>query len=279
MPPPESGVDPMRPRLYRVRRAWRELGDTAGLELVPEHGGPAPRCDPGQFNMLYAFGIGEAAISVSRRAGDGFVHTVRELGPVSRALGALAPGAMLGLRGPFGRGWPLRECRGRDLVFIAGGLGLAPLRPALDAVLAARADYARVALLVGARQPDQLLYAQELAAWSARGDLQVLVTVDHADASWRGRVGVVPALLPYATFDPMRTTAMLCGPEAMMRFSAHALRGAGVAARDVHLSMERNMQCGCGLCGHCQFGPYFICRDGPVMRLDQVEPLLGCREI
>ena len=274
-----TSPDAMRPRPYRVRRAWRELPDTVSLDLVPADGGTPPRGSPGQFNMLYAFGVGEAAISISRDAPGGYLHTIREVGAISRALAALQPGSQLGLRGPFGRGWPLRESRGRDLLIIAGGLGLAPLRPALDAVLGARADYGRVALLFGAREPAQILYREQLRDWAARADLQVHVTVDHADASWHGEVGVVPALLARAEFDPANAAAMVCGPETMMRFTAGALRAAGVDDSRVHLSMERNMQCGIGRCGHCQFGPTFVCRDGPVMRLDHIAALLSCREV
>ncbi len=278
-----AGADPspdaMRPRPYRVRRAWRELPDTVSLDLVPADGGAPPRGSPGQFNMLYAFGVGEAAISISRDAPGGYLHTIREVGAISRALAALQPGSLLGLRGPFGRGWPLQDSRGRDLLIIAGGLGLAPLRPVLDAVLGARADYGRVALLFGAREPAQILYREQLRDWAARADLQVHVTVDHADASWHGEVGVVPALLARAEFDPANAAAMVCGPETMMRFTAGALRAAGVDASRIHLSMERNMQCGIGRCGHCQFGPTFVCRDGPVMRLDRIAALLACREV
>lgn len=263
--------------MLRVRRAWRELPDVVTLDLGAP-GGDVAEHAPGRFQMLYAFGVGEAAISISQVGPDALLHTIREVGPVSRALAALRAGDTLGVRGPFGRGWPLADARGRDLLLIAGGLGLAPLRPALHAALDARGDYRRVVLLFGARQPRQLLWADELRRWAARDDVQVEVTVDHADATWHGHVGVVPDLLPRVAFEPARTTAMVCGPEIMMRFTAQALRAAGVAATDIHLSMERNMQCGIGLCGHCQFGPTFVCRDGPVMALERIEPWLTVRE-
>ena len=273
----EPAADTLRPRLHRVRARQRETADTVSLELVAPHDRPAAFA-PGQFHMLYAFGVGEAAISISRGTGDALVHTIREVGPVSRALAALQVGDMLGVRGPYGRGWPMAEARDRDLLLIAGGLGLAPLRPALDAALAERAAYRRIALLVGAREPGQLLWPRALHEWGERSDLQVQCSVDHGGADWSGHVGVVTSLLPRVDFDPARSVAMVCGPDPMMRFCAQALGAAGVPQQAVHLSMERNMQCGVGWCGHCQFGPTFVCRDGPVMRLDRIARWLTCKE-
>ncbi len=268
----------MRPRLARVRSTRRELDDTVSLELEAADG-TLPCFAPGQFHMLYAFGVGEAAISISGARGDGRLHAIRAVGPVSRALAALAPGAMLGVRGPFGHGWPLERARGRDLLLIAGGLGLAPLRPALEAALAARAQYGRITLLTGARSPAQQLWAEDLRAWAALPGVRVECTVDRADAAWRGHVGVVTALLDTIDLAPARSVAMLCGPEPMMRACAGALRAAGLADRDIHASMERNMQCGIGLCGHCQLGPAFVCRDGPVMSLQRLAGLLPWPQI
>ena len=185
------------------------------------------------------------------------------------------PGDVVGVRGPFGRPWPVDEAEGRDVVIVAGGIGLAPLRPALLHVLARRERYGRVTLLYGGRAPEQLLFREQLAGWRAREDLDVGVTVDMARGGWRGRVGVVPALVPGARLDPENTTAMICGPEIMMRASASALTDRGVPASSIHISMERNMQCGFGRCGHCQLGPTLICRDGPVYPLDDHRPLVG----
>lgn len=270
--------DPMVPDVYRVQQVRRELPDIATLELIPLDG-VVPAFMPGQFNMLYAFGIGEAAISIS---GDSarprtFVHTVRDVGKVSGAIAKLAPGAMVGVRGPFGTAWPNAE--GNDVVIVAGGLGLAPLRPAIYRVLAHRERYGQVAILYGTRTPAELLFATELARWRQRLDVQVMVTVDHADATWHGDVGVVPRLIPRASFDPGHTVAMVCGPEVMMRYTAQGLLGAGVPATQIHLSMERNMKCAIGLCGHCQFGPDFICKDGPVMTYDRIGSALTVREL
>jgi NAD(P)H-flavin reductase len=273
-------LDPWVPLAYRVHRARRELADIATLELVPL-AGEVPSFLPGQFNMLYAFGIGEVAISMSgdpARTGA-FVHTVRDVGAVSGAIARLGTGAVVGVRGPYGTAWPATAAEGSDVVIVAGGLGLAPLRPAIYQVLANRARYGRVVILYGTRSPNEILFRTELENWRRRLDIELMVTVDHADASWHGDVGVVPKLISRASFDPDHTVAMVCGPEVMMRFSATALLGAGVPVEQIYLSMERNMKCAVGLCGHCQFGPDFICKDGPVMSYDRIASFLAIREI
>ncbi|HEX7683942.1 MAG TPA: FAD/NAD(P)-binding protein [Trinickia sp.] len=272
--------DPFVPQIYRVARVRRELPDTTTLELV-RLAGARPAFEPGQFNMLYAFGVGEAAISMSGNRADerAFVHTVRNVGAVSAALARLEEGATIGLRGPFGTGWPVAAAEGSDIVIVAGGLGLAPLRPAIYDVLANRSRYGRVVILFGSRNPKEVLYRRELEQWRKRLDVQIEVTVDHADASWRGHVGVVPTLVAGAAFDPRETVALVCGPEVMMRFTVNALRDAGVAPDQIYLSMERNMKCAIGLCGHCQFGPTFVCKDGPVMRFDTIAGIFSVPEI
>lgn len=270
--------DPMLPRTYRVTRTHRELHDTATLMLSPAEGAPPP-FRPGQFNMLYVFGVGEVAISFSGDPQDQaqYVHTVRAVGAVSRGITRLKPGALLGVRGPFGTGWPVETAAGADVVIIAGGLGLAPLRPAIYATLARRERYGRVVVLFGARSPADILYLREIERWRRRLDVEVAVTVDHADPRWRGNVGVVTKLLGRAALDPHNTVALVCGPEIMMRFAAMALQEAGVPAERIHLSMERNMQCAVGLCGHCQFGPDFVCKDGPVLSYDRIADRLAVR--
>jgi NAD(P)H-flavin reductase len=275
-----SPADPFMPLSYRVTQVRRELADTVSLTLAPL-AGTRPPFAPGQFNMLYAFGVGEVAISMSGSLRDtaGFVHTVRDVGAVSGALARLEAGATLGLRGPFGTGWPVAAAEGADIVIVAGGVGLAPLRPAIYEVMENRARYGRVAILFGSRSPADLLFRHELEQWRQRLDLDIQVTVDHADTGWRGHVGVVPALIPRVAFDPGDTVALVCGPEVMMRFAATALHDAGIAAQHIWLSMERNMKCAVGLCGHCQFGPDFVCRDGPVMRYDRIADILAVREI
>ena len=277
---PAALVDPFVPTIYRVRQVHRELSDTVTLEIVSPNG-TCPRCIPGQFNMLYAFGVGEAAISVSGDCADDshFLHTVRDVGAVSKAITALEAGAVVGVRGPFGAGWPVVEAEGSDIVIVAGGLGLAPLRPAIYHVLANRSRYGRIAILFGTRDPHEMLFREELEAWRRHLDISVEVTVDHADASWRGTVGVAPDLIPRASFHPIDAVAFVCGPEIMMRYTASALIDAGVTADRIYLSMERNMKCAIGLCGHCQFGPSFVCKDGPVMRYDRIAGRLAAREI
>lgn len=275
-----TAPDPFLPQPWRVERRRRELIGAVTLELAPL-AGARPDFAPGQFNMLYVFGVGEVAISLSGDAerGTTFVHTLRNVGAVSGALTALQVGASVGVRGPFGRGWPLAEAEGADLLLVAGGLGLAPLRPALYAILARRERYGRVVIMVGSRSPEDILYRRELEHWRRRPDLEVLLTVDHADADWRGHVGVVPALIPHAGLDPAETLALVCGPEVMMRFTANALLAAGIRPERIHLSMERNMKCAVGQCGHCQFGPFFVCKDGPVLRYDRIGTILAVPEI
>jgi len=273
-------ADPMVPIGARVLRRRRELADTWTLEIEPEDQGVL-RFGPGQFNMLYAAGIGEVAISVSGdpAAARHLVHTIRDVGKVSRALTRLRPGARLGVRGPFGSTWPVEAAFGRDVVVVAGGLGLAPLRPAIYQLLAERERFGRIALLYGTRSPAEILYPRELERWRRRLDLQLEVTVDHAGEDWRGHIGVVPHLIPRAFFEPAQTVAFVCGPEIMMRFAALELRDAGVAEDAIHLSMERNMKCALGHCGRCQFGPLLVCRDGPVVSYDRIARLLAVKEL
>jgi NAD(P)H-flavin reductase len=271
--------DPMVPEVARVARVRRELSDVWTVEINPGANGVA--FEPGQFNMLYAFGVGEAAISISGDPAkpETLVHTIRAVGRVSTALAHLKPGDALGLRGPFGRGWPVAAAVGRDVVVVAGGLGLAPLRPLLYRLFAERERHGRIILLSGARSPAEVLFRNELKRWRARLDIEVEVTVDHADPDWRGNVGVVTTLIARAAFDPSNTVAFVCGPEIMMRIAAVELEKAGVAAEAIYLSMERNMKCAIGHCGHCQFGGDFVCRDGPVATHARLGPLLALREI
>lgn len=279
---PEAAADGVLvPRILRVRRRRQETRDTWTLDVTPADDGPAGAFLPGQFNMLYAFGVGEVPVSFSGDPGvaTSWTHTIRAVGPVSRALAALKPGQALGARGPFGTAWPVADAEGHDVLILAGGLGLAPLRPVLHALRAARARYGRVVLLYGARSAADILYRNELRDLRRSLDLSVEVTVDHADAEWRGHVGVVTGLLRRADFDPASTVAMVCGPEVMMRFGMAALDRAGVPAARTWISMERNMKCAVGHCGHCQFGPAFVCRDGAVFRGDTVAGLLPVAEL
>jgi NAD(P)H-flavin reductase len=231
--------------------------------------------------MLYAFAVGEVPISMSGDPGRApeLVHTVKALGAVTRALCELRRGTVVGVRGPYGRPWPMDALKGQDVILVAGGLGLAPLRPVVYHILRHRPDYGQTWLLVGARTPDDLLFARELARWRERGDLHVLSTVDRAGASWKGRVGVVPALIGEVRFDPQRTVAFVCGPEVMMRFTIRELAQRGLPDQHIYVSLERNMECALGWCGHCQYGSSFICKDGPVFRFDAIRSRFFLREL
>jgi NAD(P)H-flavin reductase len=234
---------------------------------------------PGQFNMLYVFGIGEIAISIcADPRGKLLMHTTRVVGTVTKAMRRLRRGDMLGVRGPFGSCWPIEQAAGHDVVLIAGGIGLAPLRGALSQLLRRRNKPGKVVLLYGVRTPEDMLYRHELERWRSSG-LQIFATADRATGSWPGHVGVVTALIPRAPFDPVNTVAMVCGPEVMMRYTVLELQKRGISEKSIFLSMERNMKCAVGFCGHCQFGPEFICKDGPVFRYDRVKKWLEIWEL
>lgn len=279
-PAPPHLADPAAPVPYRVADREVETHDTATLTLTPV--GTALRgFGPGRFAMLHARGVGEVAVSASgAEEPDGSLrHTVRDVGAVTRALHGAPPGAVIGVRGPFGTGWPLAAAVGGDLLVVSGGLGLAPLRPAVLAALADRAAYRRVTVLVGARSPADLLYRGELSRWAARPGLEVTVTVDRPDPGWRGPVGFVTEPLRRLRLDPASTTALLCGPEPMMRFTADTLTARDIPAGRIHVSLERNMQCGTAWCGHCQLGPLLLCRDGAVVDWATAGPLLAVAEL
>jgi NAD(P)H-flavin reductase len=279
---PPAVAEPMLPAPYRVTARAVETRDSVTLELTPA-GPPLPPSGPGQFMMLAVPGVGEVAISVSgdpTAHGGTLVHTIRAVGAVSQALHDAWPGTVVGVRGPFGRGWEVASAAGRDLVIAAGGVGLAPLRPVVLAALADRGRYGRVVLVVGARTPEEFLFRGELQALAVRkNDLEIEMTIDQPATGWDGPVGFVTEPLARLSLDPGNTTAFLCGPEPMMRFSAHVLLGKGMSASDIRVSLERNMQCGIGLCGHCQLGPLLLCRDGPVAGYDVAGPLLAVREL
>ena len=244
---------------YVVRDRRYDTADTVTLDLAPLTGAPLGFA-PGQFNMLFAFGVGEVPVSVSGRSSGGLLHTVRAVGAVTTALCETPEGAAVGVRGPYGRGWDLERATGLDVLVVAGGVGLAPLRQAIHEVLRERARFGRVVIVVGARSEDLLLYADELAEWG-------------------GHVGVVTELLPEAELDADRTAALLCGPEVMMRLTATALADSGLAPDRIQLSLERNMKCAVAQCGHCQLSSVLLCRDGPVLTWDRAQPLLGVREL
>ena len=267
------------PASMRVISAVPETDDTWTLVLDPGEDGM--EFEPGQFTMLYAFGAGEVPISISGDPGDSgrLVHTVRAVGAATTAICATREGDSLGVRGPFGRGWPVERAEGGDLVLVAGGLGLAPLRPAIQAAIARRDRFRRVIVLYGGRDPASLLFDGDTAEWARRDDVEFGVSVDMAQVDWRGRVGVVTSLLAGAELDPDRTVAFACGPELMMRFTVDALRDRGLEAGRIWVSLERNMRCATGHCGHCQLAGSFVCRDGPVFSWEEIGPYLGVRDL
>ena len=271
----------MAPVPYRVRSRVVESADSATLCLEPV-GESLRTPQPGEFMMLYAYGVGEAAISISGdpTVTDGSItHTIRAVGAVSRALHNAEPGSVMGVRGPFGTTWGLEGAVGRDLVVVAGGVGLCPLRPVVLGALAGRSRYGTVTLIAGARSRADFVYTDQLEKWAEDPQIEMHVMVDVPVQGWRGEVGMVTEPLRRLTLDPDRTTAFLCGPEPMMLFGAQALLAKGLAAQDIRVSLERNMQCGIGWCGHCQLGPLLLCRDGPVVGYDVAGPLLGVKEL
>jgi len=276
-----TSLEPMTPVLHSLREVVKETPDTFTLTLQPGDGASEPSFQPGQFSMLWVYGVGELPISISGDPGksDRLVYTVRSVGQATHALVSQKAGAGVGVRGPFGTGWPVEEARGQDLIIVAGGIGLAPLRPVIYHVLSHRTEYDRLVLLYGARSPRDLLYRKELAAWARQRDTQVLVTVDYGGLSWRNHVGVVTTLFKFARLRPAHSLAMLCGPEIMMRFVVRDLEAHGLGREQIYLSMERNMKCAVGFCGHCQYGPHFICKDGPVFPYDEIGTLMDKYEL
>lgn len=273
-------ADPMRPTEYRVASNEPASRDSVTLILEPvAH--PLPQGAPGQFTMMWAWGFGEVPISISGLLANGsLAHTVREVGPVTRALCQSRTGDSIGLRGPFGVGWPLDSARGHDVVVVAGGIGLAPMRPVVHALLAERGEFGDVTLVVGARTVHDLLFRTELDKWWRQRSITVRTIVDHPCSHWTsGSVGIVTHELARATIDGPDTFAMLCGPEVMIRFAGSHLVGRDVPPEHIFVSLERNMQCGVGLCGHCQIAGRFVCMDGPVFSWDAARPLLEVHEL
>ncbi len=266
-------LERVRQEIASVATYWLRIDDQA---IAKEY-----RFLPGQFNMLYLPGCGEVAISLSGSAESNeqqLVHTIRVVGRVTEAIARLPVGSTIGVRGPFGSSWPIDVCQGKDVVIVTGGLGMAPLRPMIYWIMNHRSDFGRVVLLYGARSPDLVLYTDELDSWRAH-EIEIQQTVDRADDAWSGAVGVVPLLLDRLPgLRPDSTEVVTCGPEIMMHYAALSARKRGIPKQSIWLSMERNMQCAVGLCGHCQLGSTFVCRDGPVFRYDALEPFLRIRD-
>ena len=274
-------TDPMIPNLYKISSHLDETADTFTIELHPQNSDTKFAFKPGQFCMLHAFGIGESAISISGdpKIENVITHTIKQVGSVTKILEALNMGATIGVRGPFGAPWPVQETVGKNVVIVAGGIGLAPLRPMIYHIQANREQYKKVWLFYGARTPKDVIYENEIAQWRKRGDIDIHLTVDKGSLLWRGSVGTVPALVEKVTVDVNNTLALVCGPEIMIHYSVLSLEKLGFSKEAIYVSMERNMQCGVGYCGHCMCGSKFICKDGPVLKYSDAEQLLKVREL
>lgn len=271
----------LEPELFRVIGKQRETYDTFTLELAPQDRRRLFAYSAGQFNMLYVFGFGEVPISISGDSADQhtIVHTTRAVGGVTKALQKLSQGDVIGVRGPFGSTWPLEGAKEKDVVVVAGGIGLAPLRPVIYHLLAHRDEFQRIVLLYGARSPEDILFRKELEKWRGKFDVDVHITVDRASPSWKGNVGVVTRLISKAPIEVSNTIAMICGPEIMMRYTIRELDAKGISNDHIYISTERNMKCGVGLCGRCQFGPTFICKDGPVFPYSRIRTIFETEEV
>jgi NAD(P)H-flavin reductase len=274
--------DAMTPFLMRVKKFLWETEDVFTIQL--EHASDERNqfiFKPGQFNMLYAFGIGESAISISAGSGDNksLLHTIHKVGYVTSVLSQLKKGDVIGVRGPFGSGWPIKEAEGRDICIIAGGIGLPPLRPVLYHYFKNRKKYGKLTLLYGARTPQDMIFRAELEQWVKKHGIRLETTVDRADSMWRGHVGVVTTLFDYVDINSENTIAMICGPEIMMKFTIEELKKIGLPEKNIYVSMERNMKCAVGFCGHCQYGPNFVCKDGAVFNYPHIKKIFDIREL
>jgi NAD(P)H-flavin reductase len=279
--PRQMPGDPMLTQPVPIRKIIWENDDTFTLTLDLNGALEGFAFQPGQFNMLYVYGVGEAAISISSdpsRAGT-LDHTIHRVGTVTSALAQKKRGDVIGLRGPFGSSWPLDVAQGKDICIATGGIGLAPLRPVIYSLLKERDRYGRIIILYGGRSPLDLLYRVELERWEDEKNVEVLVTVDRGDSSWKGHIGVVTSLFSYIKLDSRNTIAYVCGPEMMMKYTIDELENRSVPLDHIFLSMERNMKCAVGFCGHCQYGPEFLCKNGPVFALPRIRHLLERKEL
>ncbi len=250
---------------------------TLRLQLTDPAHQEAFRFEAGQFNMLYVFGVGEVAISIVSDPGEpGFLdHTIRIVGRVTQVLGHMQMGEAVGVRGPFGRGWPMEGAKGKDILVVTGGLGCAPVVGAIEYIFRRRNEYGTMTILHGVKTPHDLLYRERYDAWRHQTNTHVQLASDEPGKTWQSHVGVVTELFDDLQLDPNKTVVMMCGPEIMMRVACNMLTHKGLCPDAMYVSLERHMECGIGLCGHCQLGPFFLCKDGPIMRLDQIIPFIG----
>ncbi|MDC4206034.1 MAG: FAD/NAD(P)-binding protein [Candidatus Manganitrophus sp.] len=272
LPHPAEIVEVRRetPGVYTYRLRFRDEGLRRGYRFLP-----------GQFNMVYVFGVGEVAISIVSDPDDPELldHTIRIVGNVTGALERLKEGDTIGLRGPYGSAWPLKEAEGKEVIVVTGGLGCAPVVSVINYIAQRREQYGKLKILHGVKTPKDLLYRERFRAWERHPNTEVYLTVDHPDKAWKYNVGVVTNLFDQVEIDPRHSIAMMCGPEIMMRYTARSLLSRGIAADRIYVSLERNMKCAIAFCGHCQLGPTFVCREGPVYRYDRIQPWFETREI
>ena len=273
----DCASDPMLPNWAKIVKIENEAPgvNTYWLQFTDPKVQKAFSFLPGQFNLLTIPGYGEAAISISSHPKNkkAVGHTIRLTGNVTNAIDRLGVGGTLGLRGPFGSCWPVEELKGRDIYIAAGGIGLPPLRPAIYHIIDNRADYGKVVLIYGARTPEDLQFTKEFDDWE-KADIELMICVDSCDDTWTGLVGVVPMLFYNLRIDPKKGALMTCGPEIMIHFSAYEAIARRIPRKRIFVSLEKNMKCGFGSCGHCQLGPYFVCKDGPVFSYKQIGPYL-----
>lgn len=277
----KQSTDPWIPLIYRVTEVEHENRNITTLNMEPDGNEAIEPLRPGQFSMIYAFGVGEIPISVSSilKKRPQIIHTVQNVGEVSKNICKANVGDVFGIRGPFGPPWPTEMAKGKDIIIMSGGLGIAPLRPLIEQIIQERGQYRNVNVLYGTRNTKTILFYTDIISWQADPDINFQITVDYSYQNWRGNVGVVTSLVDKARSDPENTIAFVCGPEVMMRFGVKALLDKGIAEDSIYLSMERNMKCGFGHCGHCQYGPYFVCKDGPVFQYPQIKRYLKLKEI
>lgn len=252
---------------------------TLRMQLTDPADRSAYRFEPGQFNMLYLHGVGEVPISIVSDPQEATTlgHTIRAVGRVTNGMAALRPGDRIGLRGPYGRGWPLRDAPGHDVLIVTGGLGCAPVVSVINYVIMRRTFFGRLTIIQGVKHAEDLLWRDRYAYWGTLPDTHVLLSADHGGPVWPWHVGRVTEVFDDAAIDAGRTIAMMCGPEGMMRTSVTNLTARGIPEDHLYLNMERNMQCAVGHCGHCQYGAAFVCRQGPVFAYPEVKPLLNVK--
>jgi NAD(P)H-flavin reductase len=268
--------DEMIPKVFFLDEMKRETSDTVTLNLSPKNIEDYCKPKPGQFNMVYLHGKGEIPLSFSQIDNEKpvYTHSIRDVGAVSKGISGLQKGDFVGVRGPFGTAWPLDK--ENELIIVAGGIGIAPLCPLIDQALAKKTQ--KITVLYGARHTDELLFLDQIKEWQEKG-ARVITTVDHAETGWKGHIGVVTSLLDLIEIDVKKTTVMICGPDVMMRYTTDKVLKLGVKETAIYLSIERNMKCAIGFCGHCQFGAHFVCKDGPIFNYSKIKDLMWIQEI